>query len=89
MLNLYIGHHNLTSEKKLSEKDKLHLVSAHIQLSAAIQSVSTRKDASGSEANKTQKQVKRVVKTMLCRNLRVVPMEAYKGHTCFLFSCDF
>ena len=28
-------------------------MSAHIQLSAAIQSVSTRKDASGSEANKS------------------------------------
>ena len=51
VLSLYIGHHNLTSEKKLSKKDKLNLVSAHIQLSAAMQSVSTRKDASGSEAN--------------------------------------
>ena len=51
VLNLYIGHHNLTSEKKLSKKDKLNVVSAHIQLSAAIQSVSTRKDTSGSEAN--------------------------------------
>ena len=38
---------------------------------------------------KAQKQVKRVVKTMLCRNLRVVPMEAYKRHKSFLFSCDF
>ena len=37
VLNLYIGHHNLTSEKKLSKKDNLNVMSAHIQLSAAIQ----------------------------------------------------
>ena len=60
VLNLYIGHHNLTSEKKLSKKDKLNVVSAHIQLSAA------------------QKQVKRVVRTMLCRNLGVIPPRMMK-----------
>ena len=37
VLNLYIGRHNLASEKKLSKKDKLNLESAHILLSAAIQ----------------------------------------------------
>ena len=75
VLNLYIGHHNLTSEKKLSKKNNLNVMSAHIQLSAAIQSVSTRKDASGSEANSSSKQVKRIVRTVLCRNLGVNPSE--------------
>ena len=37
VLNLYIGRHNLASEKKLSKKDKLNLESAHILLSAAIE----------------------------------------------------
>ena len=37
VLNLYIGRHNLASEKKLYKKDKLNLESAHILLSAAIQ----------------------------------------------------
>ena len=54
VLNLYIESHKLTtaSKKKINEKKKpkLDLVSIHIQLSAAIGSVSTGKDTSGSES---------------------------------------
>ena len=46
ILNLYIERHSLTTEKKLPKKKKLDLVSAHIQLSAALGSVSTIKDTS-------------------------------------------
>lgn len=43
ILNLYIEHHNLTKEK-LTKRNKLDLVSAHIKLSA-LASVSTAKDS--------------------------------------------
>ena len=43
ILNLYIEHHNLTKEK-LTKRNKLDLVSAHIKLSA-LASVSIAKDS--------------------------------------------
>ena len=59
----------------MPKKDKLNLVSAHIQLSAAIQSVFIRKIKMQVTLKQTaaQKQAKRVVRTMLCRKLRVIP----------------
>ena len=62
-------------KRNLPKKDKLNLVSAHIQLSAAIQSVFTRKIKMQVTLKQTaaQKQAKRVVRTMLCRKLRVIP----------------
>ena len=53
VLNLYIECHNPTIEKKLTKKkrNKLDLVSANIQLSGAIDSVSTGKDTSGSKSS--------------------------------------
>ena len=58
----------------MPKKDKLK-VSAHIHLSAAIQRVSTRKIKMQVTLRQTaaQKQAKRVVRTMLCRKLRVIP----------------
>ena len=49
VLNLYIERHNLTTGKRFTKKNKLDLVSAHIQLSAAM--VFTCKDKSGSESS--------------------------------------
>ena len=62
-------------KRNLPKKGKLNLVSAHIQLSAAIQSVLTRRIKMQVTLKQTaaQKQAKRVVRTMLCRKLRVIP----------------
>ena len=46
---LYIERYKLTTENKLKKKNKLDLVSAHIQLAEATGSISTGKDTSGSE----------------------------------------
>ena len=52
VLNLFIERHKLTTEKKLTKnKDKQANKQAHIQLSAATDSVSTGKDTSGSESS--------------------------------------
>ena len=73
VLNLYIGRHNLASEKKLSQKDKLNLESAHILLSAAIESVPTRKLTQVAlKQTAPRKQAKRVARTMLCSKLGVI-----------------
>ena len=55
ILNLYIEHHSLTTEKKLPQKKKLDLVSAHIQLSAALggTTASTIKDTTDCQSNAT------------------------------------
>lgn len=55
ILNLYIEHHNLTKEK-LTKKNKLDLVSAHIKLSA-LGSVSTDKDSNCSGTSETSDDV--------------------------------
>ena len=47
-------------------------MTAHIQLSATIQSVCTTKDASSFGANSSSEE-KRVACTMLCRKLGVIP----------------
>ena len=53
VLNLYIAHHNLTTEKKLTKTSKLDLVSAHIQVSAALGTVSTINDTSDPKSSVT------------------------------------